>query len=189
MEEELFKYLAQHIHLTEEDKDMFASMDLFRSYKKGHIILREGAVAKCSYFVIKGCLSSFYIKNGEEKTTGFYLEEEGISPEGLTTQTPSKYTIRCEEDSILLVASPDMEQSVFQKYPKFESLCRILSEKEVIKMQKRYDDYVTSNPEERYLKLMRDQPELLQRVPQYQIASYLGIKPESLSRIRKRLFN
>lgn len=187
METDLFNFLSRYIDLSEEEKQMFLKMDLFKYYKKGHHLLKEGQIAKNSFFVIKGCVRTFYCKDGEEKTTAFYLEEDSITPESLETKKPSKYTIKCEEDCTILIASPEMEASVFKKYPKFESLCRILSEKEIAKIQARYDDFVTSSPEERYLNLLNTRPHLLQRVPQYQIASYLGIKPESLSRIRKRL--
>ena len=187
MENELFKFLSRYITVTDEEMAMFVSMDLFKSFKKGHVLLSEGQVAQHYFFVLKGCVRTFYIKDGEEKTTEFYEEEETIAPESLQNGDPSKYNIVCEEDCTLLVAAPEMEETVFKTFPKFESLCLILSEKEVSKVRTRYDEFVTASPEERYLNLMQTRPQLLQRVPQYQIASFIGIKPESLSRIRKRL--
>ncbi|MBW3544367.1 MAG: Crp/Fnr family transcriptional regulator [Bacteroidetes bacterium] len=173
MEKELFNFLSRHIDLSDEEKQMFTEMDLFKSYKKGYYLLKEGQIAKTFFFVIKGCVRTFYSKDGEEKTTAFYLEEDSIMPESLETKEPSKYTIKCEEDCTLLIASPEMEASVFIKYPKFESLCRVLSEKQNAKIQARYDEFVTSSPEERYLNLINTRPQLLQRIPQYLIASYL----------------
>ncbi len=87
----------------------------------------------------------------------------------------------------LLVANAKMEKSIFEKFPRFETLCRILSEELLAKNQASFDDFKTSTPEQRYLNLLDTRPDLVQRVPQHQLASYLGIKPETLSRIRKRL--
>lgn len=186
MEERLFEFLEQHISLTDEDRHLFMSLDLFREVKKGSSLLNEGEYAKESYFVIQGCLRSFYLREGEEKTTGFFQEEEGLVPESLITGKPSRYYISAEEDTVLLVSTPGMEAEVFQKVPKFESLCRVLGEKELARQQTAHDDFVTASPEERYLMLLKQKPQLLQRVPQYQIASFIGVKPESLSRIRRR---
>lgn len=80
-----------------------------------------------------------------------------------------------------------MERITFEKFPRFETLCRLLSEQLLAGNQAQFDAFRTSTPEQRYLHLMRTRPDLLQRVPQYQLASYLGIQPQSLSRIRKRL--
>jgi len=80
-----------------------------------------------------------------------------------------------------------MEKTIFERFPRFETLCRILSEELLAKNQASFDGFKTSTPEQRYLNLLKTRPDLLQRVPQYQIASYLGIEPQSLSRIRKRL--
>jgi CRP-like cAMP-binding protein len=80
-----------------------------------------------------------------------------------------------------------MDQAMFEKFPRFESLCRILSEELLAKSRGQLDDFKTSNAEQRYLNVQRSRPELLHRVPQYQLASYLGITPQSLSRLRSRL--
>jgi DNA-binding MarR family transcriptional regulator len=91
------------------------------------------------------------------------------------------------EDSIITVANPEMEKMIFEKFPRFETLCRMLSEELLAKNQASFDNFKNSTPEHRYLNLLETRPDLLQRVSQHQLASYLGIKPESLSRIRKRL--
>lgn len=187
MEEYLFKFLAQHIVLNQEEKEVLVGLDLFKTYPKGQILLQEGAFSREAYFVVKGCLRCYYLQDGLEKTIAFYTEEEGITPESLINQTPSKYCISCEEEAIVLVSTPEMEELVFEKFPKFETLCRVLSEKELANQQLAFAKMFNATPEERYLHLVRTKPQLLQRVPQYQIASYIGVKPESLSRIRKRL--
>jgi CRP-like cAMP-binding protein len=187
MEKALFNFIAKYMPLSAEEKQAIIELDIFRNYKKGTIILKEGQYSKVGYFVIKGCIRSYYIIDGEEKSTGFYTELDSFSPLCVVNNQPSEYYVSCVEDSILTVANPDMEKIIFEKFPRFETLCRILSEELLAKSQASFDDFKTSSPEQRYLKLLETRPDLLQRVPQHQLASYLGMKPQSLSRIRKRL--
>ena len=91
------------------------------------------------------------------------------------------------EDSIIIIANPEMEVGIFNKFQKFEPLCRALSEELVAKQKINFDEFKTSSPEQRYLNLLQKRPDLIQRVPLHQLASYLGMKPESFSCIRKRL--
>ena len=187
MLDELFKYLSNYITLTKEEADELISLELIRRVRKSDVLLREGEYSNRSYFVLKGCVRSYYLIDGEERTTAFFTENQAILPICITTQTPSEYFLSCVEDSILLASTTDMEQSFFEKFPRFESLCRVMSEKMLADNQMGFERYMNSTPEQRYLYLMEEGPELLARVPQYQLASFLGIKPESLSRIRKRL--
>jgi CRP-like cAMP-binding protein len=187
MEQALIDYIDQYMKLEQAEIDILDSFELVKTYPKGHLLLREGQYAKENFFVLKGCVRTYYLKDGEEKTTGFYLEEESLIPESIVEQTASEYFIVCEEDSTLLVSTLGMEEEVFQKFPRFESLCRVLSEKELSKKQASLAFHIKSSPEERYQELQKKRPELLQRVPQYQIASFIGVKPETLSRIRKKM--
>jgi CRP-like cAMP-binding protein len=163
------------------------SLDIFRTFKKGTVLLKEGQHSIDGYFVLKGCIRTFYVIDGEEKTTSFYTEIEGITPNCVISKQPSEYFISCVEDSIIIVSNPNMEVEIFEKFPKFETLCRILSEQLLAKSQIIFDEFKISSPEKRYLNLLQNRPDLLQRVPQHQLASYLGIKPQSLSRLRTRL--
>lgn len=187
MENILFDFLAKYISLSEEETSAMVSLDIFHTFKKGTILLNEGQQSFDGYFVLKGCIRTFYIIDGEEKTTEFYTEMEGITPGCVLSKQPSDYFISCVEDSILTVSNPDMEVEIFEKFPKFETLCRILSEELLAKSQNSFDEFKTSSPEKRYLNLLQNRPDLLQRAPQHQLASYLGIKPQSLSRMRHRL--
>lgn len=187
MENILFDFLAKYISLSEDEKGAMLSLDIFRTYKKGTILLKEGQHSVEGYFVLKGCIRTFYNIEGEEKTTEFYTEMEGLTPNCVLSKQPSEYFISCVEDSILTVSNPDMELEIFEKFPKFETLCRILSEQLLAKSQSSFDEFKTSSPEKRYLNLLQNRPDLLQRVPQHQLASYLGIRPQSLSRMRTRL--
>ena len=187
MENILFDFISKYISLSEVEKKTIVSLDIFRTVKKGSILLKEGQKSNDGYFVLNGCIRTFYIIDGEEKTTDFYTEMEGHTPSCVLSKKPSQYSISCVEDSIITVSNPDMEAEVFEKFPKFETLCRILSEQLLSKSQSSFDEFKTSSPEKRYLNLLENRPDLLQRVPQHQIASYLGIKPQSLSRMRARI--
>ncbi|MFT5642135.1 MAG: CRP-like cAMP-binding protein [Flavobacteriales bacterium] len=187
MQDILFDFISKYISLTEEEKKTIISLDIFRSVKKGTILLHQGESSKEGYFVLKGCLRTYYAIDGEEKTTAFYTEMEGVTPNCVLTKRPSDYYIASTEDTILTVSNPDMEKEIFEKFPKFETLCRILSEELIGKQQVDFDQFKTSSPEQRYNTLLQQRPELVQRVPQHQLASFLGITPQSLSRIRARI--
>lgn len=187
MHDLLFDFMSKYISLTEEEKNVIVSLDIFRSVKKGTILLKEGQKSKESYFVLKGCIRTYYMIDSEEKTTAFYTEMEPLTPPCVIRKTPSDYYVSCIEDSMLLVSDSDMEAEVNSKFPRFESLCRIFSEELLAKERIDFDEFKTSSPEQRYLNLLQKRPDLIQRVPQHQLASYLGIKPQSLSRLRARI--
>lgn len=187
MQDLLFGFLTKYVSLTEDEKNAIISLDIFHSVKKGTILLKEGQKSKESYFVLKGCIRTYYVLDGEEKTTAFYTEMEGLTPPCVTSKTPSDYYTSCIEDTILIVSNSDMEAEVNSKFPKFDTLCRILSEELLAKEKINFDMFKISSPEQRYLNLLQKRPDLIQRVPQHQLASYLGIKPQSLSRLRARI--
>jgi len=187
MQNLLFDFLSKYVALTEDEKNAIVSLDIFRSVKKGTILLEKGQKSKESYFVLNGCIRTYYILDGEEKTTAFYTEMEALTPPCVISQTPSEYYISCIEDTILTVSNSDMEVEINSKFPKFETLCRIFSEELLAKQRIDFDEFITSSPEQRYLNLLQKRPDLIQRVPQHQLASYIGIKPQSLSRLRARI--
>jgi CRP-like cAMP-binding protein len=189
MEQLLFDFISKYITLSDEEKDAMLSLNIFHAFSKGDILLEEGQKSSNGYFVLKGCIRVYYNKEGEEKTTAFYTEMDVLTPNCVQTKAASEYYISCIEDSILVLSNPDMEAEIFEKFPKFEKLCRVLSEELLAKNQTSFDYFKTSSPEERYGQLEASRPDLLQRVPQHQIASYLGITPQSLSRLRKRILD
>lgn len=187
MQDILFDFIAKYISLTEDEKNAIVSLDIFRSFKKGTTLLKEGQKSQNSYFVLKGCIRTYYIIDGEEKTTSFYTEMDALTPHCVINKAPSEYFISCVEDGILLVSNSDMEEEINSKFPKFEIMCRMFSAELLAKQQINFDEFKTSSPEQRYLNLIQKRPDLIQRVPQHQLASYLGIKPQSLSRLRARI--
>lgn len=187
MKDLLFNFITSYIPLTEEEKAAIIALDVFRTVKKGTVLLREGQLSDQGYFVLKGCLRVYYNIDGEEKTTDFYTEMEALTPHCVINKKPSKYYVASVEDSIITVGDSRMEEEMYRKFPKFESLCRVFSGEILARQQIDFDAFKTSSPEQRYLSLLQKRPDLIQRVPQHQIASYLGIKPQSLSRLRRRI--
>lgn len=187
MQDLLFDFISKYVSLTEEEKNVLLALNIFHSVPKGTTLLREGQKSNESYFVLKGCIRTYYIIDGEEKTTAFYTEMEALTPTCVISKHPSDYYVSCVEDTILTVSNSDMEAEINTKFPKFETMCRILSEENLAKQRMDFDEFKTSSPEQRYLNLLQKRPDLIQRVPQHQLASYLGIKPQSLSRLRARI--
>lgn len=187
MQQKLFDFIGRYMVLTEEEKSVIGGLDIFRTVKKGTILLNAGERSRDSYFVLEGCIRTFYVVDGEERTTAFYTEMEALTPVCVVSRTPSEYTISCVEDTILSISDADLEVDINSRFPRFETLCKVLSEELLAKERTDFDAFKTSSPEERYLNLLRTRPDLVQRVPQHQLASYLGITPQSLSRLRARL--
>lgn len=187
MQNILFDFISKYIKISDQEQEAIIALDIFRTIKKGTVLLKEGEYSDKGYFVLKGCLRTYYVIDGEEKTTAFYTEMEGVTPNCVLTKTPSKYYIASNEDSIITITTPNMEKEIFEKFPRFESLCRVLSEELLAKQQIDFDQFKTSSPEQRYKHILENRPDLIQRVPQYQLASFLGITPQSLSRLRSRM--
>jgi len=189
MENEIYKYLSKYIPITKELEEELSNIEFIKRFGSGTILLEEGKISNECFFIIKGCIRSYYLKDGEEKTTEFYTEEQAVIPSSYGSKTRSEYYVECIEDTIVGVGTPELETEMYQKFPQLESLNRALGEAIMAKNVETFAEYKMASPEERYLNLLKTRPDLVQRAPQHQIASYLGIKPESLSRIRKRITN
>ncbi len=182
--------IIQRLNLSKEEIDFINNLQSKVFYKKGTCFLSEGQVADRSYYVEKGCVRKYYIKDGEEKTTDFYLEDDSITTTPSSDKNlKSKYFLECLEDTNLKIVTTQQEETLYKRFPRFQSLCRISAEKKLEEYQELFSKFILSSPEERYLDLLNNRPELLHRVPQYHLASFLGVKPESLSRIKKRVMD
>jgi len=160
-----------------------------QTYKKGEHLLREGEICAKSYSIVSGCVRQYYLVDGEEKTTFFYTKGQSIfSPNSTSERIPAKYYLSCVEYTTLSIITLENQKEMYARFPMLESMSRMSLQEELNNYQEMLATYITTNPEERYLNLLKHRPELLHRVPQYQLASYLGVTPESLSRIRKRIF-
>ncbi|MFN6946336.1 MAG: Crp/Fnr family transcriptional regulator [Cytophagaceae bacterium] len=188
--QEMIKCISDNKLLSPEEVEEISKAIRIEKYKKGSILLKEGEVAKDCYLLLKGCVRQYYVVDGDEKTIFFYVEGQGFSSfKSAGKGTPSECFLECVEDSSLAVISVKKELELYQKFPNFESLSRSGLEEQLGDYQEMLAKYVTSKPEERYLELLEKRPDLIKRIPQYQLASYLGVSPETLSRIRKRIFS
>jgi CRP-like cAMP-binding protein len=188
IKKELLHYLSKFPALTAEEREVIGSLIPVESFKKGTVLLKAGEISTVCYFVLKGCIRQYHVVDGDEKTTAFFTEEQAaVSFTSFTQQVPCNHYFACVEDCILIMGTANQEVEMYQKFPKLADITRAMMEQDLGKVQEEFSHFITSSPEERYRKLLATRPDLLQRVPQHQIASYLGVTPESLSRIRKRI--
>ena len=188
MEDKFVKHFSSITPLSTEEANAIKEGMSTRTFKKGDILVREGQVSVDTYFILEGCIREYIITDGEEKTTNFFTEEQWvISLNNFKPQNRADYFLACVEDTTVVASNEKEAQEMFKLFPRFETISRVVMEEYFTKQRKLLMAYVADSPEQRYLKLMESRPDLIQRVPQYQLASSIGVKPESLSRIRKRL--
>ena len=188
MIEALLAYFNTFTSLTAEEVAYVKANIPIQHLQKQEVLLETGEVSRAFYFVIEGCIRLYYTVDGEEKTAFFYVKEDFVSSyESFTKQLPAKHDLQAIEPSVVAVISTDVAQDLLMRFPRFEFLARIMMEKELIICQEIIATFITMSPEERYQHLLKQRPDLVQRIPQYYLATYLGVKPESLSRIRKRI--
>ncbi len=159
------------------------------TYKKHTVIVAQGEIAANCYFVLKGCLRIFYIDDeGDEHTSGFFIENESLSIlDSYRFRKPSPYSIDCIEDSVLIEGSARDEDVLKARNPVLGQIIQRGLEEELNKNQTEQILFRSLTPQQRYTEFLKRRPGLAARVSQYQLASYLGMNPESLSRIKRRL--
>lgn len=151
------------------------------------ILLEEGRISRTMFFIEKGCLRTWVNGNGRDITTQFFFEGDKVSSiESFRSSQPSLYSIESIEPCILQTISQNDFQIVLEHSPEIEKEIQEHLFKRIIQSQKLFFSFLKNTPEQRYRELMREHPEIVQRVPQHYIASYLGITSVSLSRIRNR---
>ena len=183
------KNIAKHISLTEEEFTYFTSLLQLKRLRKKQFLLEEGGIFQYECFVNSGCLRQYYLdEKGQEHIIQFAISDWWIGDQyGFLTGLPSANFIDAiEESQVLLISKINLEQ-LYTKVPKFERLFRIAFQNSYVALQRRILSNLSQTAEERYLDFNKRYHEIEQKVPQHQIASYLGITPESLSRIRKQL--
>lgn len=188
MNKKLLEYFSKIMPLTEEESKAIANEMIVRQFKKGVILLKEGQLSPETYFVLEGCVRQYYLIEGEEITKNFFTEEQFvISIKSNSQNMPSSHYLDCCEDCTLLIGNRHKEDDLYKRFPRLEEVSRKIMLKTFEKQQRDMAAYITDSPEQRYIRLLKTGPELIQRIPQYQLASYIGVKPESLSRIKKRI--
>lgn len=189
MSQLLLSNIQKHIQLTDEEKYMLLSITIPKKLKKRQFLIQEGDVSKYSAFIIKGCLRSYFVdSNGFEHILQFAIEDWWITDMmSYTSQKPGRLNIDALEDTELLLISREDQLALFEKCPKFEKYFRIITENGMVSNQQRLLDNLSLPAMERYKNFTKKYPLFLQRIPQLQIAAYLGITPEFLSKIRHQM--
>jgi CRP-like cAMP-binding protein len=185
----ILQNISKHIQLTQEETDYFTSILQIKKLRRKQFLVQEGDVCRYETFVNKGCLRAYHIdEKGEEHIAQFAIEDWWISDMySFLTSTPARLNVDALEDAELFCIDKTSLEELYLHVPKFERFFRIILQNAFISHQQRIIANMSKNAEKRYLEFIERYPQLEQRVPQHQIASYLGIAPESLSRIRKQL--
>ena len=181
--------VAKHITLTEKEKTYFLSLLHYQTLKRKDFLLQEGETCKNSTFVLDGALKGYTVdKEGNEHILSFALQDWWIADMySYISQKPGVLNIEAVADSELAMLSKENQEMLYAKVPKFERFFRILVENSLVANQQRLIDNLSSTAEDRYLNFIKKYPLIPSCVPQHNIASYLGITPEFLSKIRARL--
>ena len=178
------------IRLSPAETGIVTSLFKEKSYKKGDFFLEEGKICKQVGFVVKGLMQYYINHNGEEKTYAFSQENNYVcNYESFLPQSPSSKSIQALEDSDVLVISHADLQLFYANVREGERFGRIAIESVFIQLLKDISSFYTETPEIRYERFLKNHADLQQRISQYHIASFVGVKPQSLSRIRKRIFS
>ena len=183
-----FENIENIILLSEDDKNLLESLVEIVSFKSHEMILEEGKICKYEYYVLKGCLRSFYLdKNGMEHTTLFAVEGWWTGNlRSFVKSIPSDFSIQASEKSMVMRIQKRNIETLYVEIPQFERYFRILLQNRLLATQDRVSKHLSSTAFERYVQFITKYPKLEQRVPAKHIASYLGITPTYLSRLRKK---
>ena len=182
-------HIEKRVQLTDEEFEVISKFFIPKKLRKKQFLLHEGEVCKNIGFVNSGCLREYTIDSkGSEHIIQFAIEDWWISdPNSFLSGLPSTYNIDALEDSEVLLLEKSAREKLLDSCPKMERFFRILIEANFVATQRRITDSLSTSAEERYLKFVKTYPKLIEQVSQNHIASYLGITPQSLSRIRKEL--
>ncbi len=178
-------YLQNKFDFSENEIQRIMDCFSVKTFKKKEFFLKEGQYCRNVGFIKKGSFLYYQIVEGEEKVCDFAFENDWITHyKSLLSNTPSEMNIRSFQDSEILLMDMSKMESLSQKLPKVNSIRTTMAEEYFTKSAQRATNLTLLNAKGRYMALLKDIPDIHQKVPQYHIASFLGIKPQSLSRIR-----
>ena len=188
LKEKIRALISKFELFSKEEVELLVEKSVVDTFEKGTILLKEGQIPTKCYMVVEGCVREYLIKDGEEKSTAFFIEGDTFTPQSKDSQ-PSMHYWECLEDCVLTISNKGFEQEIRALLPRHNDVFEAIAIAKINQAREEWSKFVTSSPEERYLNLLETKPSLLNRVSHYHIASYLGMKPQSLSRIRKRIMN
>lgn len=185
----LLDYFDKMLPLDEEEKSFVQEVFKERRVKRRQFILQEGDVSRLNTFVVEGCFRMYLVdENGKEHNLQFAIENWWIGDIGsFHSGEPSRLTIEAIENSVVLQITKQDQLRLFVEYPKFNRIFRVITENALVSAQGRILQNISSTAEERYLDFVSRYPHFFHRISNVQIASYLGVTPEFLSTIRKKL--
>ena len=185
----LIEYISRYVNLTQDEINLLLEYITHRKYLKGQYVIQQGDICRFESFVIKGCLKTFYVDNeGQEHVVLFAIENWWTADLGsFLTQKPADYNVQCIENTEVIQFSFDKLELLYQKITKLERFFRIIIQKAFVASEKRIIRNFSLSAKERYIEFKNTYPQIEQRVPQYLIASYLGITKEFLSKIRGQI--
>lgn len=183
------EYIAKYIDLTDAEEKLLSSKVTVRNYLKDQYIVQQGDICKSVNFIISGCTKTFYSDaGGQEHIAMFAIKDWWTSDLGsFIAQTPADFNTQCLEHTQVVQFSYEHLETLYRDIPKMERLFRIIVERAYVASQKRIIRNFSLSAKERYVIFKDTYPEIYQRIPQYMIASYLGITKEFLSKIKKQL--
>jgi len=189
MYELIRSHIAKYIQLSDEEFDHFISLSRHRKLRKKQYLVQAGEVCRYESFINSGCLRAYTVDDkGQEHIIQFAIEDWWISDmHSFLTETPATYNIDALEDTELLQLDKASLEKLYAAAPKFERFFRIMIQQAFIALQQRITVSMSDTAEKRYLHFINKYPKLEQRLTQLQVAAYLGITPEFLSRIRKNI--
>ncbi|HXB95555.1 MAG TPA: Crp/Fnr family transcriptional regulator [Puia sp.] len=187
---EIDAFVAKYITLSGEEQDFFHSLLQHRKMRKKEFLLKEGEVCNFEAFILKGCIRTYYLdKDGLETILLFAVEEWWVSDIcSFAERKPSNLFIETVEDSELLTIDYTSKMRLFEKIPAFERMFRLLVQRALGVLQQRFYESISLTAEERYRNFLEKYPLVAQRVPQHQIAHYIGVSPEFLSKIKSAMY-
>ena len=185
----ILENIAKHVALTPQEQELFLSKTETKPFKAKTILLSAGEVATCTYFVNSGILRSFNINdNIIEHILHFACEGWWIGDMySYISGKPGNLFLEVLEDAEVVIITKENHQELYQEIPKLERFFRILAENSLVSHQERLMDNLSLTAEERFEKFCSKYPTLIQKVPQKQIASYIGVTPEFFSKMKSRL--
>jgi CRP-like cAMP-binding protein len=188
MEHKLINHFTKIASLSSLEMDSLKNSMTVVQYTKNDFLCKEGQLKQDSFFILEGFVRQYKLIDGEEITTDFYTTDQWIlSLHSFNEKKGADDYLVCLDDTTVVIGNEEKAQALFKDFPRFETIARQVMENVFFEKQERMHAYLTDTPEQRYLKLLNRRPDIFQYVPLYQIASYIGVKPESLSRIRKRV--
>tara|TARA_R110000868_G_scaffold220806_2_gene472282 strand:- start:28112 stop:28693 length:582 start_codon:yes stop_codon:yes gene_type:complete len=189
MKELLKQNILKHIALSNKEIDSFCNLFNEKKVKKKQFLLREGDICKFEGFVTKGLFRIYHIdQNGFEQVLYFAPENWWITDmDSFTNEKPSHLYIQALEDSEVLLISKNDKEFAYNNIPKIEKLFRIMTQKTHIALQRRMIDNLSKTADQRYMDFIEKYPKLFQRLTNIQIAAFLGISHEFLSKIRRKI--